>query len=103
MSGQNKCGNYVLVENRFWHVDFCNECEECANRDRFQVGDNSFTEQDSDFFEGIDFNLSEIEEPNEISFDEQLEPSFQQEWIDIDDNIDFDEIFNDVEFFCNNN
>jgi len=99
MSGQNKCGNYVLVENRFWHVDFCNECEECANRDRFQVGDNSFVEQDSDFFEGIDFNLSEIEEPNEISFDE---PSFQQEWIDIDDNIDFDEIFND-EFFCSNN
>ena len=105
MSGQNKCGNYVLVENRFWHVDFCNECEDCLNRDRFQVGDNSSsTEQDMSFFEGVDFNLSQEEPDNNVEFNnvfDELEISVQQEeWIDIDDNINFfQELISDENLF----
>ena len=61
MSGQNECGNCVLVENRFWHVDYCNECEYCLNIGICQGSDDSFTEQDLVFFDGIDLSLSQEE------------------------------------------
>lgn len=105
MSGQNECGNCILVENRFWHVDYCNECEYCINRGSSQFIGNSFTDQDVGFFEGIDFSLSqEAEAENDNVFDEVSVPQ-QEEWLEIDSNIDFDEIFNenDIECFCNSN
>lgn len=84
MSGQNKCGNLVVVEGRFIHLDYCNDCEKCRFFDSQQLDDDmSINMEDNNI--GMDIDLD-------------IDPDLG---IDIDDREDdmdteFDDIFNDI-------
>ena len=83
MSGQNKCGNLVVVEDRFIHLDYCNECEKCRFFDSQQLEDL--------YLDDMSINVDD----NNIGMDIDLSIGLDDDE-DEDMDTEFDDIFNDI-------
>ena len=85
MSGQNKCGNLVIVEDKFIHLDYCNDCEKCRFLDAQQIDDLFLDDMSIDMNDvniGMDIDMSvEIDIENDVNYD-------------MDGEFNFDDIFN---------
>jgi hypothetical protein len=87
MSGQNECCNLVVVEGRFIHLDYCNNCEKCRFIDSQQIEDfylDDISIDMDDINVGMDIDISvELDIENDVTNDN----------MDMDD-FNFGDIFN---------
>lgn len=87
MSGQNKCGNLVVVDNRFIHLDYCNDCEKCRFIDSQQIEDL--------YLDDISIDMDDVNIGMDIdmSVDLDIGNNMMNDNMDMDD-FNFEDIFN---------
>ena len=92
MSGQNKCGNLVVVDDRFIHLDYCNDCEKCRFLDSQQI--ENFYLDDFD----IDMDMDDVN----IGIDIDISVEFDID-NNMNDDMDMDMDMDDFDFgdICN--